>query len=117
IASRLARIKKSHFKSFSQPELYFPSVDILKKYTLQTEAVYLCSWLEILENIKAEPETPFLLGDLTTSLTGRTIEKFSSKNFRETNFLKYYIFKRDYVFEKNTERIFNDWKKHKTQLI
>lgn len=117
MAARLAEIKKAKFHSFSQPNLYFPVVDVLKNYTLKTEAVYLCSWLEILENINPDPETPFLLGDLTTALTGRTIEKFSSKKFREENFLKYYILKGDYDFEKNNEKTFDDWKNSKIQHL
>ena len=117
IAARLAKKKDAVFKNFSQPELYFPDVEILKKYTLKSEAVYYCSWLEILENATPEPRTPFLLGDLTTALTGRTIEKFSSKKFRQENFIKYYFLKKDYQFEENTKETFEIWKKSKVSTL
>lgn len=117
VAARLAKKKNAIFENFSQPELYFPDVEILKKYTLQSEAVYYCSWLEILENAKPEPNTPFLLGDLTTALTGRTIEKYSSKKFRQENFLKYYFFKKDYEFEENNSYTFQIWKKTKKRAL
>lgn len=117
IAARLANKKDAIFNNFSQPELYFPDVEILRKYTLQSEAVYYCSWLEILENAKPEPHTPFLLGDLTTALTGRTIEKFSAKKFRQENFVKYYLFEKDYEFEENTSETFEIWKNSKLKTM
>lgn len=117
IAARLANKKDAVFENFSQPDLYFPNVEILKKYTLKSEAIYYCSWLEILENAVPEPKTPFLLGDLTTALTGRTIEKFSSKKFRQENFIKYYFLKRDYQFEDNNKETFEIWKKSKVSTL
>jgi len=110
IASRLAKIKKADFKSFEQLDLYFPSFEILKKYTLRTEAYYLPSWLEILENIRPKQKQSFLLGDLTTALTGRTIKKFSSKKFRRDNFIKYQVLNRNYEFEQTTKESFENWK-------
>ena len=115
IASRLAKIKGAKFQNYSQSNLYFPEEDILRKYTKQTEALYLCSWLEILENEKFDSKSPFLLGDLTTALTGRTIERFSSKKFRQENFWKHYVLEQDYVFENSTDQTFRDWKKNKLE--
>ncbi|WP_026839454.1 hypothetical protein [Gillisia sp. JM1] len=115
IASRLAKIKGAKFQNYSQSNLYFPEEDILRKYTKQTEALYLCSWLEILENEKLDSKSPFLLGDLTTALTGRTIEKFSTKKFRQDNFWKHYVLNQDYVFENSTDQSFRDWKKNKSE--
>ncbi|TXD93898.1 hypothetical protein [Gillisia hiemivivida] len=115
IASRLAKIKGAKFRNYSQSNLYFPEEDILRKYTKQTEALYLCSWLEILENEKFDSKSPFLLGDLTTALTGRTIEKFSTKKFRQENFWKHYVLEQDYVFENSTDQSYTDWKKNKLE--
>lgn len=117
IAARLASKKDAVFKSFSQPELYFPDVETLSKYTLQSESVYYCSWLEILENAKPETDIPLLLGDLTTALTGRTIEKFSTKKFRQENFFKYYLLKKDYEFEENNIETFKKWKTSKLNKL
>jgi len=111
IAARLAKIKKADFKSFEQLNLYFPSFEILKKYTFNTEAYYLPSWLEILENSKPEQKQSMLLGDLTTALTGRTITKFSSKKFRRANFIKYQVLNRNYEFEQTSKESFENWKK------
>ncbi|RKS45155.1 hypothetical protein BC962_2831 [Gillisia mitskevichiae] len=110
IASRLAKIKKAGFSNFYQPDLYFPSYEVLKKYTLQTEAVQICSWLEIMENVKAQPVVPMLLGELCEALPGRNILKYSSRNFRQENFIKYYLLKKDYQFEKSTPENFEAWK-------
>lgn len=111
IASRLAKIKKAQFKSFEQLDLYFPSFETLKKYTLRTEAYYLPSWLEILENFNPKKKQSLLLGDLTTALTGRTINKFSSKKFRRENFIKYQLLNKDYVFKNTSKDSFETWKK------
>tara|TARA_R100000935_G_C2840189_1_gene170547 strand:- start:4339 stop:6210 length:1872 start_codon:yes stop_codon:yes gene_type:complete len=110
IASRLAKIKKAGFQNFYQPDLYFPSCEVLKKYTLQTEAVQICSWLEIMENVEAQPVVPMLLGELCEALPGRNILKYSSRNFRQENFIKYYLLKKDYLFEKSTSENFEAWK-------
>jgi hypothetical protein len=110
IASRLAKIINADFENFSQPDLCFPSVEILKKYTLQSEAVNLCSWLEILEAITKESKEPILLGDMAEVLNGRNIKKFSSKKFRQSQFLKYQFLKKDYVFEKSSNNNFDNWR-------
>ncbi len=110
IASRLAKIKKAGFKNFYQPDLYFPSYEVLKKYTLQTEAVQICSWLEIMENVEAKSSVPMLLGELCEALPGRNILKYSSRNFRQESFIKYYLLKKDYQFEKSTPENFEAWK-------
>lgn len=110
IAARLANIKKADFKNFEQLNLYFPSFEILKKYTLSTEAYYLPSWLEILENVRLKQKQTLLLGDLSTALTGRTITKFSSKKFRRKNFIKYQVFNKNYEFEQASKKGFLNWK-------
>ena len=113
IASRLAKLKKADFKSFAQLNLYFPPPEILKKYTLETEAVNVCSWLEILENIDLKERNPILLGDMAEAISARNIKKFSTRNFRQDNFIKYYLFKKDYQFEKSDSCKFEKWKNAK----
>ncbi len=110
IASKLSKLKKADFQNFYQPGLYFPPVNILRKYTLETEAVQICSWLEIMENVQAQRETPMLLGELCEALPGRNIKRYSSRNFRQQNFIKYYILGKDYEFEKATAENFIAWK-------
>ncbi len=110
IASRLAKIKKADFRNFYQPELYFPPAEILKNYTLKTEAVQICSWLEIVENVEPQMGMPILLGELCEALPGRNIKKYSSRNFRQQNFIKYYLLKKDYEFESATPEKFESWK-------
>ena len=110
IARRLARIKDADFRSFSQPEVYFPEPEVLRNYTVETEAVYLCSWLEILENLSLQEKVPFMIGDLTTAITGRSIKKLSGKKFSKDNFYKYYLVGKDYDFEKVSSHNFASWK-------
>ena len=112
IARRLAKVKNAAFQSFSKPELYFPDYKIFKKYTLKTEALYLGSWLEILETVNPVGRSPLLLGDLTTALTGRTIEKFSLKKMSVSTFLKHYLVGKDYVFERSNSQVRRKWEKN-----
>ncbi|WP_026914487.1 hypothetical protein [Christiangramia portivictoriae] len=109
VAKGLARKTRSEFKNFSDLDLYFPSLEILEKYHSNSEAVLVCSWLEILENIKLEDREPILLGDMTEALAGRNIKAFSSRAFRQQNFFKYHFFKRDYNFEKSTKEKYEQW--------
>jgi hypothetical protein len=88
-------------------------LEILKKYVLKTEAVNICSWLEILENINLKGRNPILLGDMTEAISARNIKKFSSRNFRQDNFIKYYLLEKDYQFEKSDALKFKEWKKVK----
>ena len=117
IARKLAQRKKAYFKNFFHPEMYFPSLEVMTKYTLKAEAVFLCSWLEILENSKSSGNQAFLIGDLTTALTGRTIAKFSTKEFQKKNFFKYHILKSNYPLQKSTKESFDDWKAKKLSSI
>ena len=110
IAQKLANLKKASFKSFSNIQLNFPKLSILEKYVRKTEAVYLCSWLEILENIKVESNNVLLLGDLSTALTGRSIKRFSSKEYQKKNFLKHSLLSKDYELEENNKENFLRWK-------
>ena len=110
VASRLAKLKNANFKNFYQPELYFPDYEVLKKYNLRTEAVQICSWLEIMENVQQEPDTPMLLGELCEALPARNIKKFNSRGFRQKNFFKYFIQNKDYPFERSTNENFEKWK-------
>lgn len=111
IAALLARLKNAEFENFSELDLYFPSAEILKDYTFKTEAVNVCSWLEILENANLEKRNPLLLGDMAEAISGRNIKKFSSRNYRQKNFLNYYILKKDFQFEKSDSQKFENWKK------
>lgn len=110
IAEKLARLRKASFKSYSNSHLNFPNLNVLEKYVRNTEAVYLCSWLEILENIEVEPERIFLLGDLSTALTGRSIKRFSSKAYQKKHFLKHSFLSKDYELEENNNENFVKWK-------
>ncbi|MGM0932644.1 MAG: asparagine synthase-related protein [Bacteroidota bacterium] len=112
IARALAEKKGADFNSYSQPWLYFPDKALLHKYTLDTEALYLCSWLEILENVKKDNREVFLLGDLSTAISGRTIRKFSTKEYREKNFFKHSVLSKEFELEPNTPKTIESWKNH-----
>lgn len=111
IAKKLSRKRRTTFKSFSSFLMNFPSREILDEYVRKTEAVYLCSWLEILESIEKKKETALLLGDLSTALTARSIKKFSSRAYQKKNFIKHSIFSVDYELEVNNLENFEKWKK------
>ncbi len=112
IARKLAEKKRADFCSYSEPRLHFPDKILLDKYTLDTEALYLCSWLEILENIKKDQREIFLLGDLSTAISGRTIRKFSTKAYREKNFFRHSVLSKDFELEPNTPKTLESWKNH-----
>lgn len=109
VARKLAKRTKADFQSFSDLALYFPSIKIFAKHHLKTEAVLVCSWLEILENVKLDDRKPLLLGDMTEGLAGRNIKKFSSRKFRQQNFYKYHIQKKDYSFQNSGKETFKNW--------
>ncbi len=111
IAARLAKAKKAEFISCWNPKIYFPEPDILREYTLETEGVQLCSWLELTENVEKGRKEPLLLGELCEALPARKIAKFSTKKYRQENFIKYYVLKNDYSFEKASQEKFEIWKK------
>lgn len=110
IAGKLSQITKSTFHSCSKPELYFPSPEIFRKYVMETEGLELCSWLEITETVGENIKEPLLLGELCEALPGRNIKKFSSKEFRKSNFLNFYIRAKDYQFTKTDDNAFEKWK-------
>lgn len=112
IASRLASLKGADFQSFSNYELHFPPGNVLKDHVAKTESVTLGSWLEVLESIQIEERETLLLGDMTEVLNARNIKRYSSKNFRQQNFLNYYLFKRKYDFKNSSEGGFERWKKN-----
>lgn len=110
VASRLAKIKNAKFVACHDSSVYFPKPETLKRYTLLTEAVQLCSWLEITEKIEEPKKEPLLFGELCEALPARKIEKFSSRKFRQENFFKYYIKGKDYEFEETNEKNVAEWK-------
>ena len=111
IARKLAKIKNADHKNYSDPLINFPNLEVIEEYVSKTEAVYLCSWLEILENIRIEKKEVLLIGDLSTALTGRTIKKFSSKEYQRKNFVRHSLFSRAFKFEENSKINFENWKK------
>lgn len=112
IAARLASIEGAEFQNFSNYELHFPPLKILKKYVLESEAVNLGSWIEVLESIKIGSREPLLLGDMTEVLNARNIKKYSSKKFRQQNFFAYYLFKKKYRFNRSNKLVFERWKEN-----
>lgn len=113
IAKKLTKKRKADFYVCHQPHLYFPSVDLLKNYTLRTEGVELCSWLEITETVSEKKNEPLLLGELCEALPARNIKRFSSKSFKKENFLKYYVFQKKYPFTRANKENFDQWKERK----
>lgn len=117
IARRIANLYGARFKNYSQPELYFPDREILEKYLIETEAIYLNSWLEVLEEQEDGDRDIILLGDMTESLQGRNLPvKKDWQNFRH-----YYINRKDYELTDNNAEKFSEWKegikKYYTSLI
>ncbi|MFD2517922.1 hypothetical protein [Salinimicrobium flavum] len=113
IAARLAKLKAASFQNCYRPELYFPTSEILYKYTWGTEALELCSWLEITESVEKKVKEPLLLGELCEALPGRKIARYSTRKFRQKNFLKYYVKNDDYHLEKSSSEAFEQWKQKK----
>jgi hypothetical protein len=110
IARTLAKIREAEFKNYYSPYLHFPSFQQARNYTLKTEALYLGSWLEILEAQNPEQREPFFIGDLTESLQGRNIKFHSSRIDRKKNFFKTTILKKSFSFQPSTKMNFYEWK-------
>lgn len=106
VAERIARLKRAEFTSYSNLSLNFPPKRILYKETAATEAVFLGSWLEILEEQENPNREVLLLGDMTESLQGRNLAV--GKNFQ--SFWKYYVGKKSYPFKLNNKGDFKKWK-------
>lgn len=114
VAKRLADIKGAKFIPCSNQNIYFPSSEKLWDYTLKTEGIELCSWLEITEIVESKfPKEPLILGELCEGLPGRKISRFNSREFRKKNFIKYYLRNKDYQFEASSKEKFESWKKKK----
>ena len=107
IARRIAGIYNADFKNYSCPQLNFPEKKILEKYTLETEAVYINNWLEILEEQDLDEKESILVGDMTESLQGRNLPM--KKNWK--NFNHYYHGRKEYSLTGNTVEKFQDWKR------
>ena len=112
VAKKLCSLKKGDFHACHNPDLFFPEPEIFKDYVIKTEAVELCSWLEITESVGKKKEEPLLLGELCEALPGRNIKSFSGKDFRKKNFLKYFVRKKNYSFTKADDSTFEEWKKN-----
>ena len=110
IAKKLARLKNAEFHSCYDPNCYFPSPDVFRKYVQETEALELCSWLEITESVDKKKKEPLLVGELCEALPARNIKSFSGKNFRKENFFKFYVLDKDYSFTKADNTHFEKWK-------
>ncbi|SKB60336.1 Glutamine amidotransferase domain-containing protein [Salegentibacter holothuriorum] len=107
IAKRIAEVYDADFKNYSQPQLNFPEKKILEKYTIETEAVYINNWLEILEEQDLKKKESILVGDMTESLQGRNLPM--KKNWK--NFNQYYLGRKEYSLTGNTRGKFEDWKR------
>ena len=106
IAKRVAGLYDAKFKNYSRPDLYMPGREILEKYTIDTEAIYLNSWLEVLEEQEGEDRNIMLLGDMTESLQGRNLPlKKDWQNFRH-----YYLGNKEYELTINCPKEFIAWK-------
>lgn len=110
IAKKLSNIKKAKFQACYHPDYYFPSPEIFREYAEETEALELCSWLEVTESVAHKRKEPLLLGELCEALPARNIKSFSSKNFRKENFLRFYLLNKDYDFTKADNAHFEKWK-------
>jgi hypothetical protein len=117
IAAKLANLKGANHSCYHDPQLYFPNKVVLQNYSLETEAVKLNSWLEILENINSIKKAPIFLGELCEGLPARNIKRFSSRKFRNKNFFKFYIKKNKFEFTNSSKTEFDRWKEFKTKNI
>ena len=117
IARKLARTKGAEHSIYFDYTQYFPKKELLYKYTRDTEAINLNSWLEILTNIKDEEKRPLILGELCEALPGRNIKKLNSGKFRKQNFYKYYLKNEDIQLNPGTSSAFNNWKNKKMSFI
>ena len=110
IAKRLSHIKKAKFHPCYDPDCYFPAPHVFRKYVQETEALELCSWLEITESVNEKKKEPLLVGELCEALPARNIKSFSGKKFRKDNFFRFYVLNKDYSFTKADDAQFEKWK-------
>ncbi|WP_299276298.1 hypothetical protein [uncultured Psychroserpens sp.] len=114
VARKISKIKNLEFYSYEDLDLYFPTRTTMESYVKETEAVYVSSWLEILENRPKDDGMQLLLGDMCEVLPGRNIKVYSGRHTRISNFIKTNILKKDFEFTKSSDIRFEQWKERKT---
>ena len=117
IAKKCAKKVKGNFTSYGIYKYQFPSKKILKDYILKTEATGIQSWISIIEGVKKTYfNEPFLIGDISDSLTGKHYKFIKGRISKIFVFLKYTLLFRDIPFELNSKEAFNKWKKEKSDI-
>ncbi|WP_300438475.1 asparagine synthase-related protein [Christiangramia sp.] len=117
VAARLAKKKGAKHIILFDPNQYFPKKNLFYKYTRETEAVNLNSWLEILTQIDPRAKKPIILGELCEALPGRNIQKLNTGQFRKKNFYKYYVKNENIKLTPGNPLSFKQWKNKKMNFI
>ena len=117
IAKKCAKKVDANFSSYEMYKYQFPSKKILEDYILKTEAVGIQSWISIIEGVKQTYfNEPFLIGDISDSLTGKHYDFIKGRVSKIYVFMKYTILFRKIPFELNTNEAFNNWKKEESDV-
>lgn len=115
VAKKVAKKRHLEFYNYEDLQLYFPSKDKLVDYVKATEALYVISWLEILENRSKDDDTQLLFGDMCEVLPARNIKVYSGRETRISNFIKTNILNQPFKFTQSTNENFETWKERKTE--
>jgi len=113
IAKQCADAEGIEFETASYYDYSFPSLELMEKYTLQTEAIGIQSWIALHERTtKLTPDSPYIIGDIFDGLTGKNIKTFKARGEKIKNFFKYMIFNRELPFTQSTPELFEVWKQN-----
>jgi hypothetical protein len=108
IAKKTAKIRGSKFTSYPIYDLFFPPLEVFKKYTKKTDSVYVSNWLSILENTQKQTDEYFILGDVYDLITAKGLKTYSTRDAKIKAFYKT-ITNSEYIFTESNDITLNNW--------
>lgn len=112
VAKKLADVVGATHKCYHDYSLYFPSDELMYRYSETTESVGVASWFEILENVSTQNHAPIpiLFGDMCEGIPVRNIISMTNRSFRVKEFLSKDLLSKDYELTTATNDNFAEWK-------
>lgn len=96
---------------------YFPSKKTFEKYLFETDAVFIITWLTMLENFNKQTNKVLCIGDLVDLLRAKSIKKWMSRKFRKNYYYSKLIGKNLLKLNKLNSENLNNYKNQYLQSI
>lgn len=87
VAEKVARLINAEFFFIDFSTQWTPKKDRFLQNILSTESTYIPEWLAILDRFSVHTLEPFLLGDLFEAVTGRYLQRLSSRTGKKQLYL------------------------------